>query len=737
MFDYHLNEKLKNKPSWWFLEGYTRFWDEMPALREGYARYHMYTHLPIYINPKELIVGNLNWALSQEVIYNNVGNQEINEWNVNALLEHEQISEVAKQIVKEKLEKIKPHTLNHIEERLSKEERLVSQSSAGTSNHYNGHMILDYPKILKLGLGGYVDEVIAYREKSKTPKAYNFYEGMLFTLKGMQHYIVKHTFMAQYLRENKIEGYDEENLKKIEANCKKLMSEPPKNFLEALQLVWFMFSFGDYDSFGRFDQYMYDFYEEDKIHLGEEQLEQYLRYFLNKAEQNRGILNMTIGGIDAKGASAANSLTYTLLKVIRELGYKSPNLCIRLTDQSEQELYLEVHKNLSTGQAIPALYNDKIIIPMLEAMGIEKEDAYNYSLAGCSQVIIPGKSNFACDVGLYNTLKILELTLHNGKDLRMDEQVGLQTGEAASFTSFEALYKAYNKQMQYIVKQGVSVNNQDILARKDMPSNIRTLFTEGCLESGKAIFEGGSKYNAVQSEVIGLTNVANALYAIKKLVYEEKKISLEELVSILDKNYEGHEALRQHILHDISKFGNDKEEVDEIRVEVGKTFYTELSKYEGPIGGKHWAGEVIFMSHMQLAPYTLASADGRTQFEPLADSAGAMQGTDTLGPTALIKSITKIPYTYPTVCRNLNMKFPKDLFKTSAENIIYLFRTYFKLEGCQLQINVLDREDLLKAQQNPEQYKDLVVRIGGYNDYFVEIPKEMQDEVISRTEQML
>lgn len=737
MFSFEENERKKGRLSWYFLEGFVRMIDEPPSVREGYARYHMYTNLPIYINPKEKIVGNMNWALANELIYNNVGNQEINVYNVEKFRESDEFTLTEKAVVESYLRKIKPYTLNDIEDRLSDDEQRVSKSSAGGSNHFNGHMILDYEKILSIGLGGYVRRLYAFMEKSQSERDYYFYSGLLYALRGLQEYIEKHAQMAEYLLENKADGYEDEDLKLIIKNCRKLSQKPPESFIEALQLFWFMFMAGDYDSYGRFDQLLYDFYMKDKESAGKDTLEKYLKYFLNKGEQNRGILNMTIGGTNVDGTSAVNELTWLILKAVSDLGYKSPNLCVRLTCDSDQKLYERIHENLSKGQAIPALYNDSLIIPMLMAMGIEKNDAYNYSLAGCSQVIIPGKSNFCCDIGVYNVLKILELALHDGYDRRIHLQAGPHTGTPEQLDSYESLYNAYETQMRYVVQKGVSINNKDVILRKDMPSSIRTLFTEGCLEKAKPIFEGGAVYNAVQSEVIGLTNTANALYAIKTLVYDEKRLTLDELVQALDCNFKGYEQLQNVLKNKIAKFGNDDDRVDEIRAQIGRRFYEYLSTFDGPMGGKHWAGEVIFQSHINLAPFTLASADGRFDYEPLADSAGASQGTDTNGPTALIKSVTKIPYTYPTISRNLNLKFPKDLFKTEKNKIIALFRAYFKLGGCQLQINVVDKEELLDAQKNPENYKNLIVRIGGYNDYFVEIPKEMQDEVISRTGQSL
>lgn len=737
MFDFMKNESLKDNPSFFYLDGYTKDMSKSEPIREGLGRYNLYSKAPIYINSDELIVCNLNWAVGNEVFTNITSHQIINYDLLDKMIKSYFLSHNKKNEIKEKINLVKEYSLNNIKETYSYDERLVSDSGTGMSNHWNGHMVLDFKKVLTKGLNYILDEIIEYKTKASNLQNIEFYEGFRLTLEGMQMYILRHSEMAKYLLENNIEGYDSEKLQVIINTCRKISTDAPENFLEALQLSWFMFAFGDYDSFGRFDIYLYDFYKKDKNTLSEDTIIEYLKYFLNKTEENKGILNMTIGGINTDGTSSVNELTYLILRAVRENGYKSPNLCLRITDDAPKELYEEVHKNLATGQAIPALYNDKIIIPMLIEMGIEEEDAYGYCLAGCSQVIIPGKSNYNCDIGVYNTLKMLELALSNGYDKRLNRQVSVRTGDIKDFNTFNDLYNAYSEQMKYAVKIGVEINNKDIIARQVIPSNVRTIFTEGCLESGKSIFHGGAKYNAIQSEIIGLTNVANSLYVIKKLVYDNKELSLERLVEILDNNYIGMEYFRQHLIRDVEKFGNNHDEIDELRGKIGREIYEEMSSYDSVIGGKHWPGEVIFQSHLETAPYTLASADGRLSYSPLADSAGAVQGTDMLGPTALIKSMSKIPYTHPTVCRNLNLRFNKNIFNDSKESVIALFRVFFKLKGCQLQINVLDVNELIAAQKDPEKYKSLVVRIGGFNAYFTELSKEMQDEVISRTEQAI
>ena len=735
MFCWEENEAKKGKPTWYFLEGFTDAIDWHPGMREGYARYHMYTQLPVYLNPQDLIVGNLNWSIYKEIIFNNVGSQVISEELLDSFLKRDDVSEAEKEEVKRRVEQIRPYTMNEMQDRLPEELKAVSKSTAADSTWFNGHMVFDYERILSEGLNGYRRRLQQYRNRAQNREDYFFYKGLLYALEGMQEFIFRHALMAECLIQRGEPGYDTDRLLRIAANCRKVSQEAPESLEEALQLVWFIFCFGDYDSYGRFDQYMLPFYEKDRKRLSEDGVRELLSFFLKKGEENRGILNMTIGGKRPDGSSGVTEFTYLLMDVIRSLGFKSPNLFLRISAGSEERLYRKAHENLAGGQAIPALYNDDVIIPMLLELGYPDEEANNYCLAGCSQVVLPGRSNFSCDVGVYNALKMLEITLHEGWDILQKKRVGVCQPPVTEITSYEELYERYLEQMRYLTDCGVRINDADILSRKGLPSSVRTLFIRDCLEKGKGIYEGGARYSCVQNEVIGLTNVANALMVIKRLVFEQKKFTLSELIGMADHNYAGYE--KEHkIIMDVPKFGNDEECVDEIRKQVGMDFYRYLGSKEG-ILGKQWAGEVIFQSHINLAPFTMASLDGRSDFEPLADSAGAMRGTDLQGPTALIKSFCKIPVTAPTVSRNLNIRFPKDLFGRQPEKICALFRSFMKLGGVQMQINVLDKEELKEAQIHPEQYKNLVVRIGGYNDYFVEIPKHMQDEVIARTEQQI
>jgi formate C-acetyltransferase len=371
---------------------------------------------------------------------------------------------------------------------------------------------------------------------------------------------------------------------------------------------------------------------------------------------------------------------------------------------------------------------------MLGEMGYSLEDARDFCLAGCSQVILPGRCNFACDIGCYNLLKVLELALRDGRDAFFGEQAGIHSGKTEELDSFEKLKAAFDAQMKYMVEVGTSLNNKDIRLRKNEGACVRSLVNHDCIERGRGFFHGGARYYAVENEACGITNAADSLYALKKLIYEEKAISLPDLVEILDNDWEGNESLRLMMRNKYDKFGNDAGEVDDLRGLIAGEWYREMQKYPGELGGVHWPGEVVFIYHEIFGLKTAASPDGRKKGQPMASSAGASSGLDMHGPTALLNSMLKIPQRECRTCCILNVAFQKPLWAGNREVLVDMFRYYFKNGGFQLQINVTDRETLLQAKNDPEKYASLVVRVGGYSDYFCRLNPNLQDEIITRTE---
>jgi pyruvate-formate lyase len=736
MYDFDTNP---GRCTWHYLTGFTGGRRVHPFLREANGRFELYSKCPVYIDPGHLIVGDLDRAVWREAVACRISSNLLQQRIVDEVMESPDYTPEEKADLATKMEIMRPHLLHtRIEEAYLEEENRVFESDAAASCHFNGHQVLDYGRLLDEGLPGLLADLRARLPLCRRdPDERIAAEAYIKALEGTAVFIRRHAEMAEALIGRNEEGYDDGLLRTVAATCRAITERAPQTFLEGLQLHWFFMGFADYDSFGRFDQYMYPLYEKSRAEgMTRAEAETYLEYYWRKLDEDGSILNMTIGGVKRDGASAVNDLTMMILEVTRKLGLKGPNLCLRIRGDSPEELWDEAWESIGRGQALPALYNEGVIIPMLMAHGISPEDANDFSLAGCSQVVIPGKSSFACDTGEYSALKCLELALHDGFDTRTGKQAGPHTGKPAGMGTFEKVLDAYRAQAFAAIRMGVLINNKDHSLRPDFLSCIRSLLTSDCLERGRGLFRGGARYYAVQNEVIGLTNVANSLAAIRKAVFEDGKYTLEEIVTACDADFEGYEPMRQYLLNRAPKFGNDEESVDELRAQVAREFFTELASHPAPLGGVHWPGEVIFHYHVNSGALIGATPDGRRAGAPMADSCGASQGTDLKGPTAVVKSAMKLPFTspdYPNTCSCLNLKFTKDLWRRSRGQMVTLMRAYFSGGGFQMQINVLDQRDLIEAKKDPEKYRSLVVRVGGYSAYFVALNPAIQDDIIART----
>jgi len=356
------------------------------------------------------------------------------------------------------------------------------------------------------------------------------------------------------------------------------------------------------------------------------------------------------------------------------------------------------------------------MINQLVRAGVTLQDARNFCLAGCSQIMVPGKSQFANDIGMMNIAKILELTIHDGED-------------RVTFDDFMAAFKS---RLSYYAKMEADVNNRVVAILRDKEGYaFRALFTQDCLSNGKGCFDGGAVYNHIQLECIGITNAADSLAAIKELVYDRGIVSLNNLRDALLADFEGYEELRNQCLN-APKFGNDNDYVDSIRSDITAHLFDELRKQPSIIGGHYIPGEVIFTAHGHQGQNTGATPDGRKKGQVLADSAGSMQGADTKGPTALLNSVLKIPV--EDICTTIafNLKFLRESFIKDRDKVTVLLKSFFAQGGQQMQINVCSPELLKDALENPENHKNLIVRVGGYCDYFYRLPRNLQEEIVLR-----
>lgn len=741
----HFKEKMqerKHSGVYWqqpvgtyYMDAYLENLHEIPVLREARALRHFWKHTPIFIFGDEIITGNFSFR--EVCLYHFAGGSTIHHHNVEEWIRQQKLSTEEEQELRIRLADIEAHRYRPGNAGIFSEQELASLwAKAAHTTYFGGHMVMDYPTVLNRGLASLLEEAKMRFDSANEKEERDFYEAMAITAEGIQYLIGRFADAAESLAVYGI-GEQKSRLHRMAVDLAQIAAHPPQTFRQAIQLVWFIHLLSDCDSLGRFDQYLYPFYAADaaKGQLDEEQALELLEGFIIKMEENGAIQNTTIGGMKPDGTPAYNELTRLMLVATRDLGFSGPNLCLRICNGMPDSYWDEVHANLSTGQGLPALYNDHLIIESLVKNEIELEDARNYCLAGCSQIMIPGISNFVNDIGILNVAKCLELTYRNGFDPVIGKQVGLRTGEPQDFHNFEQFMEAFEQQMQYFCKLEADINNKDTLHRRATEGYaVRCLFTGDCLERGTGIWHGGARYNNTQLECLGITNAADSLMGIKKAVFDDKKVSFAELVNILDRNFEGHEELRRYLVNDVPKFGNDQEDVDAIRARISQFIFDALRSQPSVIGGKYIPGEVIFVAHEDNGNVVGATPDGRLSGQVLADSAGASQGMDRNGPTALMNSVLKIPADDIFTCIVLNMKFMKNLWMEPASKpkIITLFKSFLRRGGMQMQVNVCDNSVLQDAVVHPEKYHGLVVRVGGYSAYFTQLSRALQQDIIDR-----
>ncbi len=711
--------------STYFMDAYLNNLDRPPMFREAIAIKNKLDNIDIQINDEEFIIGKLHSELfdfyygAGIVLYDDM--QTLKKLN-NSDVELKNKLKIAREYV----------TGIHIRSNMKEIESQAMSGGLVATQCWGGHMVADYERVLNIGLVG-IEEGITAKEKFTTVKNQCFVDSLKCTIKALSNYILRHSQKTITLSEETTDVRRKEELYRIADVCKHISELPPRTFHEALQLTWFIHMFTGCDSLGRFDQYLFKFYNQDikKGILTREEAACMLKYFWLKIIEAGFIQNLTLGGLNYKGLDASNDLTHLCIETTRNLKVPQPNLSLRISLSTPSSLLQLAFNTIKLGMGVPALYNDEIITLGLKDIGIPSYDRWNYSLSGCSQVVIPGKSHFGCDDGIFNTAKCVELALNNGIDPLTGKQIGLETGKLENFVDFNSVMEAYKKQVEHGAKllSGI-VNNTDKIYSQWCGDPIRTLFTQGCLDTEKGIWDGGAVYNCIQAECIGITNAANSLFAIKKLVFEENRCSLPNLSNILKNNWKGHEELALYAKNKISKFGNDDDSVDEIYSEVANTVYSTVRCQTSRRGVMVLPGSVIFVYHTHYGNNTGATPDGRRSGEPLADSAGPSQGTGKEGPTSICNSLSKIDQSQATTCMTLNIMFSRKDFQ--GDKLEALLKTYFQQGGMQMQINVVDKNILIEAQERPEDFQGLTIRVGGFSAYFTTLDKGLQDEIISR-----
>ena len=592
-----------------------------------------------------------------------------------------------------------------------------------------GHSNPDYDRLLHKGTIGLREMIAHYR--TVNPGASDFYDGCTIFLDTIDLLGDRFHALALELADAATDPAVKFEYLETARRFEIIPRHPATDMRSAVLFFWMVFSFDGIDSPGRLDQYFLDAWRATDPTDALEQMDR-----LWQAFHETRTWNLCLSGSDENWVDQTNELTYVILDLAEKHRFQTPNITLRVHRNTPDALWKRAAEVLSTGIGMPALYNDEVVCPALEKMGIPPIHSHLYCMNGCNQIDIMGKSHMGLEDGEVNFGKCLEFALFDGMDIRRGETVSIHTGDAAKFASFDELMQALYRQVDYItdVATALSVSSQMTYARY-APSPWRSCLIEGCLEKGRDYKDGGPLYGDGQILSEGMPNCVDSLAAIKKFVFEEKRYTMEEMLTALRSDYEGYEEMRQVFLS-APRFGNDDAYVDGIMKELSDHWFAYLKTKHTFRDGTFAGGCSTFNRAARYGQSCCALPDGHRAGEPLyADCIGAVPGRDVSGPTAAVKSALTYDQTEVTSGFVFQLRFDKQLFGTEKgmESFINLAKTYFGNGGQQLSINVLSGDELKEAQKHPEQYGDLIVRVGGYSDYFVRLCRELQDNIISRT----
>jgi len=630
-----------------------------------------------------------------------------------------------------------------------------------------GHTVLD-DKIYKMGMKDFIvkinkqielldfendDEALAKREELKA---------MHISANALIAFAKRYSVMLFENAKCEKKSLRKNELETIAGICERIPENPPRTFWEALQYYWFVHlgvitELNTWDSFnpGRLDQHLLPFYNRD-IESGlltEEKARELLQSFWIKfnnqpappkvgvtAKESNTYTDfclINLGGVKENGEDAVNELTFMILDVIEEMRLLQPSSMVQVSKKNPNKFIKRALNIIKTGYGQPSVFNTDAIIQELLRQGKSLIDARNGGASGCVETGAFGKESYIL-TGYFNLVKVLEITLNNGVDPLTDKKIGIETGDPNNFKSYDELFEAYIKQLQHFID--IKIKGNRIIERlyaEYLPAPFMSLLINDCIENGKDYNNGGARYNTSYIQGVGIGTLTDSLTSLRYNVFDKQKVTMAEMLASLKLNFEQNEKLKSKFINDTPKYGNDNDYADEILIDIFEAFYNAVDGRPNTKGGYFRINLLPTTSHVYFGSKIGATPDGRFANLPVSEGISPVQGTDVNGPTSVIKSAAKIDH-LRTGGTLLNQKFTPQIFEDeeSIDKIVHLVRSYFKMDGHHIQFNVIDIDTLRDAQNHPQNYRDLIVRVAGYSDYFVDLTAELQEEIIKRTEHM-
>jgi len=628
-----------------------------------------------------------------------------------------------------------------------------------------GHTVLDD----KIYRKGFIDFKLDIENSKKSldyygdPDAFRKrkeLEAMSICCDAIIRFAERHAEKAREMSKHETNPQRKKELETIAEVCSNVPAHAPRNFWEAVQAYWFVHlcvitELNTWDSFcpGHLDQHLFPFYkrELEEGTLTRDQAKELLQCLWVKfnnqpappkvgvtAEESAtytDFANINVGGLRPDGSDGVNELSYLILDVIDEMRLVQPSSNIQLSKKSPDRFLKRACEIIRKGWGQPSIFNTDLIVEELVRQGKAVEDARCGGISGCIETGCFGKEAYIL-TGYLNLPKILEVTLNNGIDSSSGKRIGVDTGDPRGFRSFEEFFDAFKQQLRYLVETKIRGSNViERIFAEQMPAPFLSTLIDDCIKKGRDYNDGGPRYNTTYIMPVGIGTLTDSLSAIKRHVFDEKHLSMEQLLKALETNFEGHELIRQMLWNKTAKYGNDDDYADQLLRAVFNSLYDVISGRKNTKGGFYAVNYLSTTCHVYFGSVVGATPDGRLAHEPVSEGVSPVQGADTHGPTAVIKSVAKMDQVRSGGTL-LNQKFSPSLLEgeLGLDNLAHLVRSYFKLDGHHIQMNVVTAETLRAAQATPEKYRDLIVRVAGYSDYFCDLGKNLQDEIIARTE---